>query len=561
VTLALEAPRLVDIEGERCRRSLRRFITDAWHVPEPANPFVPGWHLDCITDHLEAVTRGEIRNLLINMPPRHMKSLAVSVFWPCWEWTSTPERRWLFTSYAEKLAIRDSVKCRRLIESPWYQERWGRLAAWREVFDLTDDQNQKVRFENDKTGYRIASSVGGANTGEGGDRIVVDDPHSIEEAESEVVREGVLSWWDEVMSTRGNDPKTVARVIVMQRAHEDDLSGHVLAQGGYHHLCLPARYERRAMVAGLRVEHAAIGPHDDCAIGSVDPRTDEGALLWPERFDAASLDDLESRLGTYGVSGQMQQRPVPRAGALFRSDWFRHLPPGFAEMRPSLTTVQFWDLAFSEKAAADHTAAVTLDVDAGRTGFYITHVLRERVAEANLLDVMARHVALTRPAVVGVEEGAYKQAATRDLVRLLQEKLAREHALAVPVFAVKVTGDKTFRAQLPAARAALGQVYADRTAPWWSGFEAELLRFPRGQHDDQADALAGAVQLAIEKGGSVPLDGGSYSFPGGKTTPRASILKEMRVARRQRAPVAGATPVVASATSVVAPSPVIGRRL
>jgi predicted phage terminase large subunit-like protein len=523
----IEAPRLVDVEAERCRRSLRRFVADAWHVPEPATPFVPGWHLDCIADHLEAVSRGEIRNLLINMPPRHMKSLAVSVFWPCWEWTSDPERRWLFASYALSLAIRDSVKCRRLIESPWYQERWGQLAEWREVFDLTSDQNQKVRFENDKTGYRIASSVGGANTGEGGDRIVVDDPHNVEEAESEPIRTGVLGWWDEVMSTRGNDPQTVARVIVMQRTHEDDLSGHVLEQGGYHHLCLPARYEPRVTVEGSAIPQAQ--PHDDCPIHP-DPRELDGDLLWPNRFTEDALADLETRMGTYAAAGQLQQRPTPRAGALFRSDNLRPLPSDFDEpredkltMRQRLQLVQFWDLAFSEKASADHTAAVTLGIDASRVNAYVTHVHRERIDERNLVDRMAEVIGATRPTLVGVEEGAFKQAATKDLIRRLSVRLAQDR-IAVPVRSVKVTTDKVFRAQLPSQRAAAGMVFVDRTAPWFQAFEGELLRFPKGQHDDQVDAFSGAMQLAIERTPQTPdTEGTPYSH--GRQQPQVSGVR------------------------------------
>src|SRR5207253_2763107 len=117
------------------------------------------------------------------------KSLLVSVFWPMWEWTTHPSRRWLFASYAQTLSIRDSLKCRRLIQSDWYQARWGHK------FALTSDQNAKVRFDNDATGYRLATSVGGVGTGEGGDRIVVDDPHNVLEAESDAVRKGTLLWW------------------------------------------------------------------------------------------------------------------------------------------------------------------------------------------------------------------------------------------------------------------------------------------------------------------------------------------------------------------------------
>src|ERR1051325_1017185 len=171
-----------EIDCELATRRLGEFVRQAWTVVEPATPFVPGWHIDAIIEHLDAVACGQIRSLLINVPPRHMKSLLVSVFWPAWEWLRWPERRWLFSSYAATLSIRDSVKCRRLIESPWYQ------AGRADRFALTSDQNTKGRFDNNRSGYRLSTSVGGAATGEGGDRIVCDDPNNVNEVESDSVR-------------------------------------------------------------------------------------------------------------------------------------------------------------------------------------------------------------------------------------------------------------------------------------------------------------------------------------------------------------------------------------
>src|SRR5215813_622788 len=155
-----------EIDRELATRNLGDFVRQTWSIVEPATPFVPGWHIDAIVEHLEAVSACQIRKLLINVPPRHMKSLLVSVFWPAWEWIRFPERRWLYSSYAASLSTRDSLKCRRLIESHWYQVRWGH------VFTLTSDQNTKGRFDNNRSGYRLSTSVGGAVTGEGGDRIV-----------------------------------------------------------------------------------------------------------------------------------------------------------------------------------------------------------------------------------------------------------------------------------------------------------------------------------------------------------------------------------------------------
>jgi hypothetical protein len=345
------------VEREYASRRLREFVRQAWHVVEPSTPFVPGWHIDAITDHLEAISRGHIRNLLINVPPRHMKSLLVSVFWPAWEWITWPERRWLCSSYASSLSIRDSLQCRRLIESPWYQARWGH------IFSLTSDQNAKSRFDNNRSGYRLATSVGGSVTGEGGDRIVCDDPHKVDEVVSDSLRKAAIDWWDIAMSTRVNDPKTSAMIIVMQRCHQRDLSGHLLEKGNFEHLCLPAEYE---------------GPSRMTSIGFSDPRTELGELLWPDRFGIKEIADLKISLGSYAAAGQLQQRPSPAGGGIFKRHWFRYFQPAGMNLRPivvrlsdgSTTSInamevpyhmdeqlQSWDCSFKDIDTSDSSSA------------------------------------------------------------------------------------------------------------------------------------------------------------------------------------------------------------
>ena len=324
-----------EIDREFAARSLTEFVRLAWPVLEPATPFVPGWHIDAIIEHLEAITRGQILNLVINVPPRHMKSLLVSVFWPSWEWIRWPQRRWLYSSYGAQLSIRDSVKCRRLIESTWYQSNWG------DRFALTSDQNTKTRFDNDRSGYRIATSVGGPATGEGGDRIVGDDPHNVQEAESDAVRKATIDWWDMVMSTRVNDPKTTAKVIVMQRCHEQDLSGHLLQRGGWEHLCLPAEYE---------------GASRSTSIGWSDPRTEPGELLWPRRFGSKEMEDLKRSLGSYAGAGQLQQRPSPAEGGMLKRHWWRYWQPPGANLPP--VVVRFPDGSLGSLEAAELPPAV-----------------------------------------------------------------------------------------------------------------------------------------------------------------------------------------------------------
>ena len=292
-----------DAGVELARRSLSRFIRDGWHQIEPATPLVHGWYVDAIAEHLEALTKGDIRKLLINVPPRHSKSSLVSVLWLPWVWLTKPATRWLFSSYALSLSLRDSVRTRRLIESPWYQSLVGG------EFGIVGDQNTKAEFANEHTGYRIATSTDAGTTGKGGEFLVFDDPHNVNEAESELVRAGVLTWYDQVWSTRANDPRTVKECGIMQRVHEKDLAGHVLEHGGWTHLKLPAEF------TGIKCS---------TSIGWSDPRVVSGELLDPVRFPREELDKLKVKLGPYGTSGQLQQEPSPAEGAIFKRAWIRH---------------------------------------------------------------------------------------------------------------------------------------------------------------------------------------------------------------------------------------------
>jgi len=322
-------------------------------VLEPETPFVDGMHFRAVCDHLQAVSEGRIRHLIVNIPPGHAKSLLTAVFWPAWVWIDHSEARWLFSSYREPLATRDSVKCRRLIESEWYQERWG------DRYQLTGDQNQKQRFENDRTGYRVVVPMS-SGTGERGDYVVVDDPHSVDQAQSDAERTSAVDWWNGSMSTRLNDFATGHKIVIQQRLHEADLTGDLLVRGGYQLLCLPAEFE----------------PDRRCStsIGWEDPRTVFGQLLWPEKVTQADIENLKNTLGSYRYAGQYQQRPSPAGGGMLQKHWWRYwqpkganlkpvqvkLPNGTIELRPAVNLpVQFdmilqsWDMAFKDTKKSD----------------------------------------------------------------------------------------------------------------------------------------------------------------------------------------------------------------
>jgi predicted phage terminase large subunit-like protein len=472
-------PTLEEIRAEQARRSLRSFVRHAWHVVEPSTPFVPGWHLDAICEHLEAVTRGELRNVIINVPPRHMKSLAVSVFWPCWEWIAHPERRWLFASYAQPLSTRDSLKCRRLIMSPWYQQHWS------DVYELTGDQNAKTRFENDKTGYRIATSVGGIGTGEGGDRVVVDDPHNVKEAESDTVRESTLEWWDQAMSTRGNDPKTVARIIVMQRVHENDLTGHVLAkaqEGGqqYDHLVLPARFEPTVQVCAAELQH--------------EQRSEPDALLWPERFGEAELAALEIDLGEMGTAGQLQQRPAPAGGAVFKRDWWdgKNLydPADDVLARSAVARWIFTDTAYKDAAVNDYTAVSVFDMLPDYR-FVWRWCWWEKLTFPRLLDEIesaaVRWNADGKLREVPIEDKGSGTSAIQTLQNGAPAWLAEKIRPFTPL------GSKEYRARqasLWCARDCILIPMPSEAAPWRFEATEQLFKFPAAAHDDIVDTFS-----------------------------------------------------------------------
>ena len=223
------------------QESLTEFVKQAWPILEPTTPLHWNWHLDAICEYLEAVAAGEITRLIINLPPRSGKSILASVMWPAWVWARQPSTRWLCASYSAILANKLSTDRRSVITSPWYQQRWP--------IQLAADQNQKSEFGNTGRGHMIATSVSGSATGRGGDFIVADDLQNPEMAESAAERETVNRFFDETLTTRLDDKRRGRMVVIQQRTHQADLTGHLLEQGGWTQLCLPAEFERRTAIA------------------------------------------------------------------------------------------------------------------------------------------------------------------------------------------------------------------------------------------------------------------------------------------------------------------------
>ena len=418
-----------EIERELATRSLHEYIKQSWPTIEPGRRFHDNWHIQAICEHLEAVIAGDCRRLIINIPPRHMKSLICDVAFPTWAWIHKPHLQFLFASYVGSLAVRDSVKCRRLINSEWYQDNWG------SKYKLTGDQNQKQRFENNKNGHRLSTSVGGSLIGEGGDVIVIDDPHNTMEVESEISRNSTLEWWDQAVPSRLNDPKTGAFVIIMQRLHQQDLTGHILNKadpGEWTHLCIPAEYE-----ANHPHVYTSTLPN---AMHKEDPRINEDELLWPNRFDEKALNTLKKSLGTYGSAGQLQQRPAPKGGGILKRKWWKLWDETIHGDFPKMVYVmQSWDTAFSSRDTASYSACTTWGVFAhkGRYAIMLMHMWRDRVEYPTLRRKARELYDDYSPDAVMIEKKASGQSLIQDLSQMGifpipytpdRDKVARAHA-------------------------------------------------------------------------------------------------------------------------------------
>lgn len=291
-----------ELRARRARKwSLARFVREAWHVLEPGTELVWGRHIDAVCEHLEAVSRGLIRRLVINIPPGHMKSLLVRVFFPAWWWLRDPAKRFLATTYTNTLTKRDSQKLRDLVTSQWYQETF--CPTWQ----LRRDTRAKEQFNTTESGFCTSTSVGGATTGKRGDVVLIDDPLDVEQAWSDADRATANRYMKKTLPTRINDPRTGVFILIMQRLHDDDPTAHALARG-WEHLCLSTKYEPER--------------HCRTSIGWEDWRTEPGELLFPEMYNAEAVRVLEEDdLGPDEFAGQHQQRPVPPGGNVIRVGW------------------------------------------------------------------------------------------------------------------------------------------------------------------------------------------------------------------------------------------------
>jgi predicted phage terminase large subunit-like protein len=481
------------------RGGLIKFVRYFWDILEPQTPFVDGWALEAICLHLEAITFGELDppRLLENVPPGFMKSLLTNVFWPAWEWgpINRPHLRYVAFSYASSLTMRDNRRFLALLQSGRYQDLYG------DRFELVKVGEELV--SNDKTGWKLATSVGGVGTGERGNRVLVDDPHNVKEAESETIREGTVRWFTESIQSRLNDLRRDAIVVIMQRVHEADVSGAILdGMPEYEHLCIPMEYEE--------------GRHCETSIGWSDPRGQDGELAWEGRFAAKELQTFK-RVPTLW-SGQYQQSPVPRGGSIIKREywqlWEEEKYPDFDFVVASA------DTAYTEKDENDPT------------GFSVWGLFRDADGKPRVMMMWAwaKHKELhgklpprnsgeskkdydlrcMRMDAWGVVEWIAYSCRRFRVDRLLIEnkasgitvsqemqRLYREDGWLVEL--VSPVGDKVARTHAVEPTFAAGMVYAP-DAIWAENAISQSEMFPKGKRDDIHDSMTQALTWMRRQG-------------------------------------------------------------
>lgn len=491
---------LMELDRIEYEDSLYLFLKAAWeHIPVP-DEFTDGWAMQAIAEHLEAVVDGQIKRLMIHVPPRTGKTNLCSVALPAWTWaqrnrtqTSGPGVRFMYASYGESLSMEHSVHCRRLIKSEWYQEMWGKR------FTLMNDQDTKHKFSNDKGGERQITSIDARVTGRGGDIILIDDPNATNEAFSEAKINSVNTWWNETMLSRLNNRKTGAFVVIQQRIAENDLSGHILETSGEHwdHLMLPMRFERDRTVT--------------TSIGWSDPRVEEGDLLWPERFDEADVKAIERESTPFVFAGQYQQRPEPKGGGVIKREWWLNWKE--TDYPPMDYIIASVDTAYTEKTENDYSAITiwgvftqdpvavasrTIDQD-GRP-VYIDRTFAEQTPRVMLMHAWQGRLEL-HDLVVELAKAAKKF----KIDKMLVEAKASGHSVAQEIR--RLYGHEDWAVQLvdPKSQDKLARLYScqhiwadgliyapDRA--WADMVITQVAQFPRSRHDDLTDTCSMGIR-------------------------------------------------------------------
>lgn len=506
-----DAEREADVDHDYQRPSLFEFVQEAFPLLSQSNKgFVPNWHIEAICEHLEACSRKLIKKLIINLPPGFMKSILCGVAWPAWEWIERPMTQLLCGTYHDNLSTRDSLATRTLMESDWYQARWGKR------FRIRYGANEKRLFYNSRAGFRQATTVAkGFATGAHVDISLIDDPIDPPRARSKVHQEAAINWYDKGISGRGNVPEEYVRVVVHQRLARNDLSGHLLAMGGWDHLVIPMRYKpAKSKVTSL---------------GWKDPRTVEGELAWPELFPKNVVDELRASLNGAGdIACQHEQDPLTTEGKMFSERgicWFewsldenleRQLlgnarKPGrvrgvfilkrkspdddeseeaLEETEPTIEMILACDCTFFETYDTALKDGTENDFTVGFVGASTPKgdLLAFNIARKKLqVPDQAGFITDQRNEFPWLSwDGVESKASGIGLIQLFDKT-------GKPLRELKADQEKKRRAMALATLCKRRKFFVRSGTPWGADFVIELCVFDEGDHDDMVDAAAHAA--------------------------------------------------------------------
>jgi predicted phage terminase large subunit-like protein len=435
------------------RADLTGFIEKSFYTVCPGEPFQPNWHIEALAWHLREAAEGRMPRLIINLPPRSLKSICTSVAYPAWLLGRDPTRRIICVSYSEDLARKHSRDCRTVLEAEWYRRTFPHTR-------INPRKNTETEFLTTQQGGRLACSIGGTLTGRGSNTIIIDDPIKPSDIGSEAERRRVNEWYDTTLFSRLDSKESGVIVLVMQRLHQDDLTGHLIEKGGFHVLGLPAM---------------ATEPREYPIGEGTIYRRQAGEPLHDKRESTATLEQIKTSVGSRIFAAQYQQTPVPAEGNLFKAEWLRRYRT--APSHEFTQIVQSWDTAGTMSERADYSVCTTWGV--ARSDYYLLDVLRGRWEFPALLRRVQEHAGAYGAHRIVIEDAGSGAA--------LIQSLRQTGNCAV--LANKPKLDKETRAAQQSAQLEAGRVHIPQEASWLAEFEHEILAFPNGRHDDQVDSL------------------------------------------------------------------------
>lgn len=445
------------------RHNFPAFITKSFYTVSPGTEYLHNWHISLIAKKLKQIEEGKITRLIINIPPRYLKSICVSVSWSAWLMGHNPSTKIMTASYSQSLSNKHSQDCRLLMNSSWYKELFPNTK-------INIGENQKSKFVTSKRGFRFATSTGGTATGEGGDYLIVDDPQNPNKINSKKYRQATIEWFEQTFVSRLNNKKTGAIVIVMQRLHEDDLCGYLLKnkKDQWDLLKLPAIYEQPASFTQSYLINK-----------------DPGSVLHKEREDLDALNKLKIELGEYNFAAQYQQEPVPRKGSMIKKSWLKYFSP--KEKIEFSQIIQSWDTAIKAKDDSDYSVGITIGIN--NNGYYLLDVKRIRAEYPELIIALQNFANKWNPHSILIEDKASGQSLIQSLKPLIR----------TPIIAIRPKFDKVTRFAIHTPLFEAGKIFLDHEANWRIELEQELLSFPKSSHDDQVDSISQALAYLENK--------------------------------------------------------------